>query len=127
MLRWTKVTVFDDQHDKLRNAIAHQKPISIKLNRNHGGENTLLLTRSQIATIERSKLIEKRKVIYLFYFILFYFILFYFILFYFILFYFILFYFILFLFTVSVRKIYSRKAFIITRFFINAHVMRYPT
>ena len=40
----TKVTVFDDQHDKLKNAIAHQKPISIKLDLEHssGGEYTLL-------------------------------------------------------------------------------------
>ena len=51
----TKVTVFDDQHDKLKNAIAHQKPISIKLNLDHSGgsEHTLLLTHSQIAKIER--------------------------------------------------------------------------
>ena len=63
----TKVTVFDDQHDKLENAIAHQKPISIKLDLDHsgggaGGEHTLHLTRGQIAKIERSRLIGKRKV-----------------------------------------------------------------
>ena len=59
-----KVTVFDDQHDKLNNAIAHQMPISIKVDLDHsgGGEHTLLLTRGQIAKIERSRLIEKRKV-----------------------------------------------------------------
>ena len=60
-----KVTVFDDQHDKLKNAIAHQKSISIKLNLDHsggGGEHTLLLTRGQIARIERSKMIGKRQV-----------------------------------------------------------------
>ena len=33
----TKVTVFDDQHDKLKNAIAHQKPISLKLDLDHSG------------------------------------------------------------------------------------------
>ena len=60
----TKVTVCDDQYDKLKNAIAHQKPISIKLNLGHSGvgEHTLLLTRGQIAKIERSRLIGKRKV-----------------------------------------------------------------
>ena len=64
----TKVTVFNEQHDKLKNAIAHQKPISIKLNLNHGGggvgggEHTLLLTRGQSAKIERSKMIGKHQV-----------------------------------------------------------------
>ena len=45
------------------------KPISIKLNLDHsgggggsGGEHTLLLTRGQIAKIDRSRLIGKRKV-----------------------------------------------------------------
>ena len=33
----TKVTVFDGHHDKLKNAIAHQKPISIKLDLDHSG------------------------------------------------------------------------------------------
>ena len=60
------VNVFDAQPDKLKNAIAHQKLISIKLNLDHsgggGGEHTLLLTRGQIAKIERSRLIGKRKV-----------------------------------------------------------------
>ena len=54
----TKVTVFEDQHDKLKNTFAHQKPISIKLHLDHsdgGGEHTLLLTRSQIAKIGRSR------------------------------------------------------------------------
>ena len=55
-----KVTVFDDQHDKLKNAIAHQKSISIKLN--SGSDHALLLTRGQIARIERSKMIGKRQV-----------------------------------------------------------------
>ena len=66
----TNVTVFDDQHDKLKKAIAHQKPISIKLDLDHsgdggggaGGEHALLLTRGQIAKIERSRLIGKRKI-----------------------------------------------------------------
>ena len=47
----------------MKNTIAHQKTISIKLDLDHsGGEHTLLLTRGQIAKIERSRLIEKRKV-----------------------------------------------------------------
>ena len=60
----TKVTVFEDQHDKL-NAIVHQKPISVKLDLGHsggGGKHTLRLTRSQIARIERSRLIGKSNV-----------------------------------------------------------------
>ena len=59
----TKVTVFDDQHDKLKNAIAHQKPISIKVDLDHGGggDHTLLLTGGKIAKIERSRLIAKFK------------------------------------------------------------------
>ena len=51
------VNVFDDQPDKLKNAIAHQKPIFIRLNLDHSGgggcgEHTLLLTRGQIAKID---------------------------------------------------------------------------
>ena len=58
------VTVCDDQYDKLKNAIAHQKHISIKLNldQSGGGEHTLLLTRGQVAKIDRSRMIGKRKV-----------------------------------------------------------------
>ena len=58
-----KLPVCDDQYDKLMNEIAHQKPISIKLNLDHGGggEHTLLLTGGQIARIERSRLIGKHK------------------------------------------------------------------
>ena len=56
-----KVTGFDDQHDKLKNAIAHQKPISIKLDLDHSGggrEHTLLLTRGQIATGRRGAMVK---------------------------------------------------------------------
>ena len=61
----TKVNVCIDQHDKLKNAISDQKPISIKLNTQDDGreqQHTLLLTGSQIAKINRSKLIGKRQV-----------------------------------------------------------------
>ena len=50
----TKVNVCIDQHDKLKNAISDQKPISIKLNTQDDGreqQHTLLLTGSQIAKI----------------------------------------------------------------------------
>ena len=60
-----KVNVFTDQHDKLKSAVTHQKAVSIKLNiQDVGGQqqHTLLLTRGQIAKIERSKLIGKRQV-----------------------------------------------------------------
>ena len=58
-----KVNVFTDQHDKLKNAVTHHKVVSIKLNIQHvGGGHTLLLTRGQIAKIERSRLIGKRQV-----------------------------------------------------------------
>ena len=58
-----KLNVFTDQHDKLKNDITHQKTTSIKLNLedNSDGRHTLLLTRGQIAKIERAKLIGKRK------------------------------------------------------------------
>ena len=54
----------NDQHDKLKNAINHQKAVSIKLNLedNSSGKHILLLTRGQIAKIERAKLIGKRRV-----------------------------------------------------------------
>ena len=64
-----KLNVFtNDQHDKLKNAIAHQQAVSIKLNLEDnsgggaGGKHILLLTRGQIAKIERAKLIGKRRV-----------------------------------------------------------------
>ena len=58
-----KLNVFTDQHDKLKNAITHQKATYIKLNLDSGdGKHTLLLTRGQIAKIERAKLIGKGKV-----------------------------------------------------------------
>ena len=65
-----KLNVFtNDQHDKLKNAITHRKAVSVKLNLEDnsgggggGGKHTLLLTRGQIAKIERAKLIGKRRV-----------------------------------------------------------------
>ena len=60
-----KVTVFTDQHNKLKNAITHHKATSILIdleNDGGGANHTLLLTRSQIARMERAKLIGKRKV-----------------------------------------------------------------
>ena len=57
------LNVFSDQHDKLKNAITQQKPISIKLNLvDGGGQHTLLLTQSQVSKIERARLIGKGKV-----------------------------------------------------------------
>ena len=58
-----KVNVLADQHDKLKNAITHQKAASIRLNLEDGDANhTLLLTHGQISKIERSRLIGKRQV-----------------------------------------------------------------
>ena len=61
-----KLNVFTEQHDKLKNVVTHQKATSIKFNLedNSGGDSmhTLLLTRGQIAKIERAKLIGKRTV-----------------------------------------------------------------
>ena len=64
MYKPMNVNVFTDQHDKLKNAITHQRPVSVKLNiQDVGGEHhTLLLTVSQIEKIKRSKLIGKRQV-----------------------------------------------------------------
>ena len=57
----TKVNVFVNQRDKLKNAIAHHKATSIKLDIQgvgvDGGAHTLLLTREQIARIERSRIV----------------------------------------------------------------------
>ena len=50
------VNIFNNQHDKLKNAVDHQKATSVH------GKHTLLLTRGQIAKIERLRLIEKSKV-----------------------------------------------------------------
>ena len=63
----TKVTISADQHDKLKNAVHHHKAASIRLklgniNSDQQHQHTLLLTRSQIARMERSKLIGKDKV-----------------------------------------------------------------
>ena len=66
----TKVRLFNNQHDTLRNAFTHQKPTSIKLNLDHsgggggggGGEHTLLFTRGQIEKIERSSMIGKHQI-----------------------------------------------------------------
>ena len=57
-----KLNVFTAQHDKLKNAITHQKATSIKFNLDSSGDgkHTLLLTRGQIVKIERAKLIGKR-------------------------------------------------------------------
>ena len=59
-----KLNVFTHQHDKLKNAVTHQKATSIKFNLedNSGdGRHTLLLARGQIAKIERAELVGKRK------------------------------------------------------------------
>ena len=59
------VNVIADQRDKLKNAITHHKAASIKLDVQDiggGGVHTLLLTRGQIARIERSRLVGKRHV-----------------------------------------------------------------
>ena len=50
------VNIFNNQHDKPKNAVDHQKATSVH------GKHTLLLTRGQIAKIERLRLIEKSKV-----------------------------------------------------------------
>ena len=60
-----KVDVSTGQHDRLKNAIAQHKSVSIKLNiQNVDGQqqHTLLLTQGQTRKIERSKLIGKRQV-----------------------------------------------------------------
>ena len=57
-----KVNVSLDQHEKLKNAIANHKAVSIKLVRaGGGGDHTLLLTHLQIARIERAQIIGKSK------------------------------------------------------------------
>ena len=52
-----KVSVASGQREKLKAAIAEQKAVSIKIDLKRAGEeeNTLLLTRSQIAKLEKAK------------------------------------------------------------------------
>ena len=56
-----KVNVSIDQHEKLKNAAANQKAVSIKLVLCGGGDHVLLLTHAQIARIERAQIIGKAK------------------------------------------------------------------
>ena len=58
-----KVNVSLDQHEKLKNAIANHKAVSIKLVLGGGGDHTLLLTHTQIARIERAQIIGKSKLV----------------------------------------------------------------
>ena len=59
-----KVSVANGQHEKLKDAIGGQKAVSIKIDlRNVGGEggerDTLLLTRGQVAKIEKAKMTRR--------------------------------------------------------------------
>ena len=56
-----KVNVSIDQHEKLKNAAANHKAVSIKLVLGGGGDHILLLTHAQIARIERAQIIGKPK------------------------------------------------------------------
>ena len=56
-----KVNVSIDQHEKLKNAAANHKAVSIKLVLGGGGDHILLLTHAQIARIERAQIIGKAK------------------------------------------------------------------
>ena len=57
-----KANISPDQNEKLKNAIANQKAVSVKLILSGGGgEHILLLTHVQIARIERAKIIGKQK------------------------------------------------------------------
>ena len=58
-----KVNVALDQHEKLKNAIANHKAVTIKLILGGGGDHILLLTHAQIARIERAQLIGKSKLL----------------------------------------------------------------
>ena len=55
-----KVKVSLDQHEKLKNAIASHKGVSIKLMLGGGGDHTLFLTHAQIARIERAQILESQ-------------------------------------------------------------------
>ena len=58
---YTPVKVNVGSTDKLKEAILRQKGASVRLKLDGAGEHTLLLTRGQIAKIERSRLIGKHK------------------------------------------------------------------
>ena len=57
------VNISLDQHEKLKNAIANHKGVSIKLVLGGGGDHTLLLTHAQIGRIERAQIIGKLKLV----------------------------------------------------------------
>ena len=57
-----RVNVPSNQHEKLKEAITRKKPVSLRLHKEDlkaDGNQTLLLTRSQLARLERAKLIGK--------------------------------------------------------------------
>ena len=57
-----RVNVPSNQHEKLKDAITRKKPVSLRLRKEDlkaEGNQTLLLTRSQLARLERAKLIGK--------------------------------------------------------------------
>ena len=58
---YTPVKVKVGSTEKLKEAIRQQRSASVRLNLDGAGEHTLLLTRGQIAKIERAKLIGKHK------------------------------------------------------------------
>ena len=58
-----KVTIPPNQHEKLKNAVANQKHVSIKLMLSGGGgDHVLLLTHAQITRMERARMIGKLNV-----------------------------------------------------------------
>ena len=58
----TKVSVSQDQHEKLKRAIHGGKSVSIRINLNQHGDHTLLVTQSQMDKMNRMKMIGKPKV-----------------------------------------------------------------
>lgn len=61
-----KLDISQDQHERLKTAVQHGKPVSMRINTNNnnntGGSHTVLLTHSQLQRLERAKLIGKTTV-----------------------------------------------------------------
>ena len=62
MYKPTRIDIPEKVREKLKNYVIKDKPFSIKVNLEKEGDDTLLLTRAQIAKIERSRLVGKKSV-----------------------------------------------------------------
>ena len=57
-----EVSVPDKSHEKIKNALRHDKGLSVKVNLNEEGNDKLLLTSGQLMKMQRAKAMGKRSV-----------------------------------------------------------------